>query len=65
MIGKSMLLLSSSLLAGCVVTTRVVEHYDEECQIVTKHVGSTPKCPVTLAPVVVLRSALAIWWASA
>ncbi|MGC3983161.1 MAG: hypothetical protein QM808_18050 [Steroidobacteraceae bacterium] len=31
-------LFTAALLTGCVVTTQVVEHFDEDCQIVTKHV---------------------------
>jgi hypothetical protein len=35
---KSLMLLFVGSLTGCMVTTQVVQHYDDECHIVTKHV---------------------------
>jgi hypothetical protein len=35
---KSLVLLFAGSLTGCMVTTQVVQHYDDECHIVTKHV---------------------------
>ena len=35
---KSLMLLLVGLLTGCMVSTQVVQHYDDECHIVTKHV---------------------------
>jgi hypothetical protein len=35
---KSLMWLLVSSLTGCMVTTQMVQHYDDECHIVTKHV---------------------------
>lgn len=48
---RTTVLLSAVLLTGCIVTTHVVEHFDDDCQIVTKHVElSTSQVRGTVGP---------------
>lgn len=37
-LAKAWILTAAAFLSGCIMTTHVVEHYDDECQILTRHV---------------------------